>query len=248
MSKNNRNILLTRPKDKSDELAKVLAPIADHIDITPLFNYRQGPQFSILSDQLRQLSPDFVIFISPAAVRFASQHFDSNEEMQRCFSKCKIITVGSATKLVLQEYLSQPITVPTTHNSEGILALPEFQQVEQKSILIIRGNGGRELLKQELQHRGAIVAYNEVYERNWLSLNKSQTIEKWRKDNINFIVITSGELFDKTLSYIDDMNWANRCTWIVASKRIAEQAKAYGLTKVINAEGASHQQILKAID
>ena len=103
------------------------------------------------------------------------------------------------------------------------------------------------MLKQQLELKQAKVAYNEVYKRQWITLTAKQTIDKWRKDEINCIVITSSELLEKTLSLITDMNWAKSCHWIVASARIAEQANAHGLIKVINAQGASHQHIYKAM-
>ena len=131
--------------------------------------------------------------------------------------------------------------------SEGLLALTELQSSANKQCLIIRGNGGRELLKQQLELKHAKVAYNEVYKRQWLILSAKQTIDKWRKDEINCIVITSSELLNKTLALVADIDWANSCYWIVASARIAEQAKTQGLVKVINAQGASHKHIYQAM-
>ncbi|OUS28124.1 hypothetical protein A9Q98_07675 [Thalassotalea sp. 42_200_T64] len=236
-------ILLTRPLKKSQQLAKVISPLASHIEITPLFDYQAGEQQSYLPQQLIEFAPDIIIFVSPAAVDFAF----SQNHVQSNLARTLFIAVGTATADVLKAHGIENVITPEQQNSEGLLALEQLLAVENKQILIVRGNGGRELIKQQLEQRGAKVAYNEVYKRQWLTLNNEQTIDKWRKDKINCIVVTSSELLQHTLSYIDDKDWANDCIWLVASSRIAAQASAHGVTTVIDAGGASHQHIYQAL-
>ncbi|WOH36848.1 uroporphyrinogen-III synthase [Thalassotalea fonticola] len=243
MSKDKLNVLLTRPLQKSQQLAKVLAPIASNIEITPLFAYQPGEQQASLEQQLNSLNPDFIIIISPAAANFALQATDFSNHIKTT----TFIAVGQASANVLIAHGIEDVVVPNLETSEGLLALVQLQNIANKQVLIIRGNGGREFLKQQLELKHAKVAYNEVYKRQWLTLSAKQTIDKWRKDEINCIVITSSELLNKTLDLVADINWANSCYWIVASARIAEQAKAHGLEQVINANGASHQQIFQAM-
>ncbi|KGJ92223.1 uroporphyrinogen-III synthase [Thalassotalea sp. ND16A] len=243
MKNNKLRILLTRPLKKSQQLAKVIAPLASHIEITPLFDYQAGEQQPYLPQQLNEFRPDIIIFVSPAAVDFA---FLQNP-VQSKLTSALFIAVGTATADALKAHGIKNVITPEQQNSEGLLTLEPLLAVENQHILIVRGNGGRELIKQQLEQRGAKVAYNEVYKRQWLTLNHEQTIDKWRKDKINCIVVTSSELLQHTLSYIDDKDWANDCTWLVASSRIAERAKAHGLTTVINASGASHQHIYQAL-
>lgn len=243
MSKNKLNVLLTRPLHKSQQLAQVIAPIASNIEITPLFAYQPGEQQATLKQQLSNLKPEFIIIISPAAATFALQATDLAEQR----NSATFIAVGQASANVLIAHGIENVKVPNIETSEGLLALAELQNITNKQVLIIRGNGGREHLKQQLELKQAKVAYNEVYKRQWLALSAKQTIDKWRKDEINCIVITSSELLHKTLDLVADINWANSCYWIVASTRIAEQAKAKGLKHVINAHGASHQQIFQAM-
>lgn len=243
MSNNKLNILLTRPLDKSQQLAKVLQPLANNIEITPLFAYQKGSQHSLLKQQINNLNPQIIIFISQAAVKYSLETITADVLNNTAL----IIAVGNSTKAALTSAGIDNIIVPITHTTEGMLALAQLQQVNNKSILIVRGDGGRETLKQQLTHRGANVAYNEVYKRHWLQLNTQQTIEKWRKVQINCIVVTSNELLHKTLELAKQEHWLKQCIWIVASARIADQAKCNGIKKIYNADGANDTKIYQAV-
>nr|WP_248289534.1 uroporphyrinogen-III synthase [Thalassotalea sp. Y01] len=242
MATNPLNILLTRPQPKSQELATVLAPIVNHIEICPLFEYAASEQALTYHSQFSDIAADIIIFVSPAAVEYALKTITI--EMLSC---TQVFAVGYATAKQLQHRGFSNIGVPERETSEGLLQLVALQHVKDKRVMIVRGNGGREHLAQELTNRGAIVTYNEVYKRHWLPLNAEQTIEKWRKQQINCIVVTSTQILEKLFALIDDLHFANQCTWLVVSERTRQNAHALGLTKVINCQGASHQHILASI-
>lgn len=241
MSKNNLNILLTRPLEKSQKLAKDLTPLANNIVITPLFAYQSGKDHSLLKQQVSNINT--IIFISQAAVEYALSVISRDDLRQ----VKQVIAVGDATKNALHLADINQVIVPQEHTSEGLLNLIELSNVADMPILIVRGNGGREYLKQQLELRGANVAYNEIYQRCWLDLDQKHTIEQWRKAQINCIVITSNELLMQLNQYVKQHNWLKQCLWVVASSRIETNARALGLENVINAQGANNFKIYQAI-
>ncbi|MDZ4262360.1 MAG: uroporphyrinogen-III synthase, partial [Pseudomonadota bacterium] len=77
-----------------------------------------------------------------------------------------VAAVGKQTATLLQQQYQRPILAPSAGaDSEALLALAELQQVEGSRVLIVRGEGGRELLAEALSQRGASVEYAEVYRR-----------------------------------------------------------------------------------
>ena len=79
----------------------------------------------------------------------------------------KIATVGQGSAKALRESGIANIIVPAERfDSEGLLALPELQDVSGWNVMIFRGDGGRELLGNTLRERGATVEYAACYQRS----------------------------------------------------------------------------------
>jgi uroporphyrinogen-III synthase len=79
----------------------------------------------------------------------------------------KIATVGQSSAKALRESGISNVIAPTEHfDSEGLLALPELQNVAGWRVMIFRGDGGRELLGDTLKARGATVEYATCYQRS----------------------------------------------------------------------------------
>jgi uroporphyrinogen-III synthase len=79
----------------------------------------------------------------------------------------KIATVGQGSAKALRELgITNVITPSERFDSEGLLALPELQNVAGRRVMIFRGDGGRELLGDTLKARGATVEYAACYRRS----------------------------------------------------------------------------------
>jgi uroporphyrinogen-III synthase len=79
----------------------------------------------------------------------------------------KIATVGQGSAKALRELGIASVIAPAERfDSEGLLALPELQDVTGWRVMIFRGDGGRELLGDTLKARGAMVEYATCYVRS----------------------------------------------------------------------------------
>ena len=118
--------------------------------------------------------------------------------------------------------------------------------MENKKVLIIRGEGGRPTLGDSLEQRGAKVNYLNLYERTSLDYSKSQLSQA---DSANLILITSGEGLENLQASLakNVKMWCDK-TIIAPSQRVAEMAIRHGWQSVVQAPGADDNSILQAID
>jgi len=244
-------VLITRPEAKNKALALLLKHQGINSVSQPLFNYQANAHEVEIKKTL--CNADIIIFVSTAAVEFSHASFP----LENCQHQ-QIIAVGKATKKALQILNIKNVLSPEQENSEGVLLLSLLNKsLTGKNITIVRGNGGREHLAKQLRSRGAIVQYLESYQRIWATL--AEDIDKqWQEMKINCIVITSNEILESIIHALHlnkikssdkshNSYWINTCIWLVASKRIADNAIKQGLQNVINCHGANDQVILNSL-
>ncbi len=97
-----------------------------------------------------------------------------------------LIAVGSATAQVLQQAqlstASYEVLQPTVANNEGMLAMPEVEQLQAgDKLLVWRGLGGRRLLVDTLQARGVHIDSIAWYERV-LPDDALSNYQRWAQD------------------------------------------------------------------
>lgn len=135
-----------------------------------------------------------------------------------------LIAVGSATAQVLQQaqlstasYEDYQVLQPTIANNEGMLAMPEVEQLQAgDKLLVWRGLGGRRLLVDTLQARGVHIDSIAWYERvlpddalsnyqrwaqDFYRLSKVQD-EPLNKRSKPVVIISSGSAFEHWQSVI----------------------------------------------
>ncbi|WP_114326140.1 uroporphyrinogen-III synthase [Candidatus Colwellia aromaticivorans] len=240
------NVLVVRPTKKAQALTLLLNKQGIACVSQPLFDYL--PLADHIQSERLLTTADILIFVSAAAVEFAHANVATTHWKYQ-----HIIAVGKATKAALQALALKNIQCPSQENSEGVLALSTLNEnLSNKTITIVRGNGGREHLAIELVKRGAMIHYLESYQRVWRTFPKDIN-KQWYQQQINCIVVTSNALLDKLVQLTQATNvavendttkyWRNQCIWLVASKRIANQAQQLGLVNVIQSDGANEQAI-----
>ena len=162
---NGIGVLVTRPEHQAGHLCDLIAAAGGRPIRFPTLAIRDLGDTPAVDERLAKLADIHIaIFISPNAVRFGLPAIDRHGGLPEGLL---LATVGNGSALALQAALGrEPDIVPTdNYDSEALLALPALQQVAGQRILILRGEGGRELLADTLRERGATVEYAEVYRR-----------------------------------------------------------------------------------
>ncbi|OBP13556.1 uroporphyrinogen-III synthase [Rheinheimera sp. SA_1] len=240
---NDFGVLITRPAGKADNLLAGLDELAIGYVYQPLITTQLMPLRH--RDLLHLQSAELIIFVSVSAVTCLEQQFDLKSLTQ------PLLAVGATTASALERSCGHPVVAPADQRSEGVLALPQLQDVFERDIVIIRGNGGRELIKQGLLARGAKVTYVQSYKRVPLPLDGQRLSDQWRAQQIQCIVVTSNEILSLLLTSLPDvaLPWLQQRQWIMVSQRMAETAVAMGIpaTNIVLAASANDQALLDAI-
>ncbi|MGS2719358.1 uroporphyrinogen-III synthase [Paraglaciecola aestuariivivens] len=153
----------------------------------------------------------------------------------------KFFAVGASTAAILQQ-AGWPVVVPQEPKSEGLLALPELQQVANKTLVIVKGFGGRELLYQSLVARGAQVLEWEVYKRTKVS--KPISTQNWQAEQIRCIIASSGEIIHAAFDFFEP-TWLKTLDWIVVSERTASIATTLGVKHIWVSRDASDHALIQ---
>lgn len=241
-------LLVSRPELQSRQLANKLEQLGYRVlqlpvlDLQPLNPTPKTRELLLNLDQC-----DAIICISAHAAKMLLQHIDTF--WPQIPPHLQWFAVGPATAKVLAD-AGLPVCVSGEgDNSEALLSLAELQAVTEKSILIAKGEGGRELLATTLQERGAKVSALNLYRRAAISYSDEQFKERVGSLCPHVALATSVDILraQQTLLSRYFPNWAQTLL-IVASERIGEQARALGYRQVRVAEGASDEAIIKALN
>ncbi len=131
------------------------------------------------------------------------------------------------------------VRMPTTsYDSEGLLALPELQAMAGRRVLVLRGEGGRELLAETLRARGATVDCVACYRRA-CPTDGTGLIEVFAAGRVAAVTVTSGEGIDNLWALVDAptrARWRGLPTF-APHPRIAAHARSLALQVIETGSG-----------
>lgn len=236
--------LVVRPAAQAAELVQLLRQHGHAPLCCPLLETVAGSKLSRLPELLPQA--DIVIAVSMHAVHF-THHFLL--QTGQTWPHIDYFAVGQASADAFAD-VGIAASCPDDPRSEGLLALPALQQVSGKRVLILRGNGGRDLIARTLASRGALVHYCAAYERHYPELDGDALTRHWQAAGLDSLLITSGELLQRLLELVPSQQqpWLYDRLLVVPSPRVAEMAEAAGFTRITIAQGASNQALTAALE
>lgn len=239
------SILVTRPEEQAAALCELIQAARGRPIRFPALEIRGPADKRAVRGQLADLrSVDLLIFVSANAVHYAFPQMPDSIPLD-----LPLAAVGKATASALESHGLEPTLVPhDSVDSEGLLALPQLQHMTGKRVLIVRGNGGRELLRDTLQQRGAEVGYVEVYRRQLPQRNPANLIRNWHS-MAEAVCVTSVQILDNLFTLLGEQGkpLLQATPLAVASTRIAEHAAALGCNTIYVADSAIDRDMLKAL-
>ncbi|MBS1140641.1 MAG: uroporphyrinogen-III synthase [Proteobacteria bacterium] len=236
-----RTIVVTRPLAQAAPLAEAIAAAGGKPLIFPLLEISAAIDPQPLHNALAQLAEySLAIFISPNAADFALPGILAGGPWPETLTPA---AVGQGTVKVLAEYGIAGCVAPTERfDSEALLELPALaaERVSGKRVAIFRGDGGRELLADTLRERGATVDCVTCYRRSGPSDGMAPLMAAWRNGQLDALTISSSEGLRYLVGLLDTegREFLQKTPIFVPHARIAENARALGLSNIILTEAA----------
>lgn len=241
-------VLVTRPAGQADGLTAMLRAAGWETQHLPLL---QIEAIDPLPDPARQRLLDLdrydhLVFVSANAARIGLDRIA--ERWPQWPLGQQYWAVGESTALVLQNAGLEVVRPDRDMSSEGLLALPGLADVDGQRVLIVRGEGGRQLIAETLRGRGASVDALCCYRRAPVAHAASELLASLEASPVDLIMISSGEgleLLSRLLRPREHTNLA-AITVLVPSPRVAALARELGWQHAETAENASDPAMLAA--
>jgi len=187
-----RGILIARPRERATQLAERVRAAGGEPILFPTIEILPPDDPATLARVVESLDVfDLAIFVSPTAATKAGELVGKRRAW---LAALRVAAVGAGTAAALRRLGFESVIAPEEDaDSEALAALPEMRHLHGQSVVIFRGQGGREWLREELERRGARVEYAECYRRARPAANVGPLIERWKRGEIDAVSTASAE-------------------------------------------------------
>ncbi len=222
-------VLVTRPAHQAESLARKIEAAGGEAVRLPTIEIAAPANSAALHAMLDRLAEfAFAIFISPNAVRQFLPLVRARGGMP---PGLRLAAVGQGTLRTLnEEGFDKVLAPPDRFDSEALLELLPDAVVAGKDILIVRGEGGHKLLGEELNARGARVAYAECYRRVPPRQPDATNLARVRRGEIDILVVTSIEGARNLCTLVGESGQTRLLATpaVVVSERLARACRELG--------------------
>ena len=191
------------------------------------------------------LSADITVWTSPNAVRAAATLQSLQAQPGQAW-----LAVGSGTRRALQR-VGIHARAPSRMDSEGLLAMPELQDVRARSIGLVTAPGGRGMLAPALTERGGRVIRADVYARRSIAFNARALTAldaALASSQRVLLVLSSQDALQRLLGERGPGSHAAHAgiAVVAASERLADFARSAGFRRITVATSANPAALLQA--
>jgi uroporphyrinogen-III synthase len=225
-----RHLVVTRPAAQAGHLVAEIERQGGHALLFPVLEIQDVEDSQPLRDLAQRLDAvDLAVFVSPNAVNKALTLICA----QRSWPEhLPVAVMGAGSAREVARFGIRDVIAPTErHDSEALLALPRMQAMAGKRVVILRGDGGRELLGDTLTARGAKVEFLTCYRRGKPDMDATPILQLWANRQLDAITVTSSEGLRNLFAMLGSAGQAAlRNTPLFAPhQRIIEAGRALGV-------------------
>jgi uroporphyrinogen-III synthase len=241
-------VLVTRPDPAGSRLCHLINEHNGCAYHFPTLSIQPPSNISLLQNGIKKLDQqDWLIFISPQSVYASCERIKA--VWPQLPNSLQLAAIGESTKAALLKAGYSSVICPVEWNSEGLLNLAEFQNVEDKKIAIVRGEEGRDYLAKTLQERGAQITHLIAYRRILSSESVEPIFKLIKQKQVDAVICASFQSANNLKQLVGDDHWSElkKIPLVVVSARIKELAGKMGFQTIWVARNASDSEIINVL-
>jgi uroporphyrinogen-III synthase len=239
-------LLVTRPQPQADVWVHELRALGVPAQALPLLAIEPAPEPAAREAWETLARYGLVMFVSPNAVQ---SFFGLRPAGFTWPAPTRAGSTGPGTTQALfdagvpSQSIDEPARVPAVFDSEALwqqrLAARNWQQVR---VLVVRGDGGREWLAEQLRAAGAQVEGLRVYRRvlpHWSPEQQALASSALAVPGHSVWLLSSSQAVEHLRSLLPQAAGPNTVAW-ATHERIAQAARAFGFGTVHTVAPALH--------
>lgn len=244
------HVLITRPRQESQQLAKMVKTLGLSSIIMPAFEFHSTTLSKDSISELVQVSENqrpLMVFTSPRSVEYGLAQVPAN-----LVAHAKVASIGASTARCLSEAGIFVAVKPSQgYSSEDLLEAISLGMKPGGSGMkayILTAPGGRRFLQKGLESLGYETKMLMVYGKKQaeiaeLSMNEIGVASKM------MVVWTSANAMNALSKRLPSSAWLRICQseWLVVSERLKRLARAYGAKCIHIAPGPSNIDLTAAL-
>lgn len=242
-----RRILICRPEPEASRLAGVFREAGADVRMLPLIAREPLPETPAIRTVIQDLDLyTHVIAVSPYAASLFLALADN--WWPQLPVGIHWYGVGNATATVLREHGLNPWQPENGRTSEALLALPSLQQIDHDKVLLVRGEEGRELIRETLTQRGAAVTPLALYRRLKPHYDQTTLDETLLSFQPEAVIALSGETLNNFIALSKNSGHnPDKTLLVVPAKRVEDQARQAGLTQTCIPESLADTDLVATV-
>ena len=239
----NLAVIVTRPAQQATTLCNAIEQLGGvAIPIPSILIESIDINSQIAAQPFQITNNDIAIFVSRNSVLNSKSLWLSLKQLPT------IIAIGPGTAQTLTS-LGLPVTaIPATYSSEGILALPQLDNLKNKTLYLCCGTHSRKTLENELIKRGASVIPIICYQRKCPTLTQEITTQLFNRfPDITVTTSRASLVYWKEMILQAKAHWLLSLPLLVINTKYFALAKQLGFQKIFIADNATDNAIIAAL-
>jgi len=236
-------VLNTRPVRQARALGQAITAAGGQQIAFPALVVQAIVSQTVIEKLANESGFDIMVFVSANAVSALQRVLSDAQQREsrqrkmvpstltKLTEEAIVIAVGEATATALRGYGIRPLLPEDgDYRSETLLRLPILQRVDRRRIVLVKGEGGRNLLEDSLGRAGAIVTVLECYRRLPSKADPRNVIDQLKERSLDLVIVTSTDSAAALLAHFDQDSRRQLLglPWLVLSERIKQVCRQLG--------------------